>query len=604
MTWQPFQVLVLCCLILELCPCGSEETESKPRRLRGSTKYTEFERRLKVVSTEPAWVDAKGIYPLLGLGNFQLKNVLAIDKERPWLLSHTEYSDEFHARRRLLDTDSVDNDIAEVRNRLSRRLQSTQNDGFPDTWALDFIQSEDFKEAISAAFAFRTPRERLRVMAVLSAAALPEAAVTNTTHNFLHAPLVYLEDKQGFSKNDTELNHNRSILDVIDDTTGEAVGANQSEVNRAYRDGVALKQGRTALRTYVGADWNADKFQGQRSTDCSTRTPEDEKCFLDIGVALSIYQNDDHKMFIFHSDWSVYEKEYYLWAYRAWIIDNMEKQVTDQWTIDSRQAMTAEMSERRGTILQERLERCAYKDTIYQPVSGDMAAFGKDNDISEAELEATGLWGIVKSLVRVVLPAERDRVLELVRSNYFVGSGMGGYWAALTSMWLKKVDDATYNTFVINGYGWQCAARALITEMNPSETHTQINVYSHMMNTFAKMGRVAGYVCNYGSTNFTEALDAAYTYCSGIVGFSGPQLLYRGPATPDDPLALEENIYAGSDQERKVQEARKAFDACHYYTNSMYYTAVQWLNDRILMPDGTTDAGCTTVAHALRDMLC
>mmetsp|Transcript_3265 Transcript_3265/g.5920 ORF Transcript_3265/g.5920 Transcript_3265/m.5920 type:complete len:899 (-) Transcript_3265:81-2777(-) len=591
MVWLPLRCLVWWSLNFILCQCTSRKTESDPRRLRGSRKFSAFERRLKVVSTDPDWVDARRLSPLLGLGNFKLKSVLAVDKQRPWILSHTEYSDQFHERRRLLEADHAENDVHEVVRRLSRRL-SDSGEAALDAWALDFIQSEDFKEAIKAAFAFRTPRERLRVMAVLNAAALPEAALTNTTANLNNAQLVYQEENMGFSKNDTELNNNDSILSVNDGTKPEDVGANQSTINRAFRDGLALKAGRNGIRTYTDTDWQSDQFQGQRSASCADKTAEDERCFSDVGIAMSVYQNENFKMIIFHSDWSMYAKEYILWAYRAWILDSFEKQVEDQWTVDARQGITSEMNERRGTIFAERQERCAYKDGGYQPVP-DKESFSKDQDLTLAELDTSGLWGIVKKLVRVILPAERDRVLELVRQNYLIGSGFGGVWAALTSMWLKKVDDAKYSTIIIAGMGWQCLSRELVAEMTPSDPHDQISVYAHIMDTYAKMDGVAGYVCMYGSTNFTEG-DRVYDYCSSIVGFSGPQLWYRGASIPDHPTALEENIYQGSEQQSKVEYARKAFDACHYYTHSMYYTAILWLNDRILMPDGTTDAGCKT----------
>jgi len=95
---------------------------------------------------------------------------------------------------------------------------------------------------------------------------------------------------------------------------------------------------------------------------------------------------------------------------------------------------------------------------------------------------------------------------------------------------------------------------------------------------------VPGTVCLYGF-NMSFPIDIS-AYCAGMVGYSGPQLMYRG-----HPLGAyeEPSVQAG------VRQARKDFDSCHYFTHSPWYTAFLFLNEQVLYHDGTTDGGCKVV---------
>merc|ERR1711920_1009066 len=105
------------------------------------------------------------------------------------------------------------------------------------------------------------------------------------------------------------------------------------------------------------------------------------------------------------------------------------------------------------------------------------------------------------------------------------------------------------------------------------------HTYSHVMDTYMNLDRPAGQVCYYGKLDFTQN-DPSYSYCKAIVGYTGPQLWYRGAPTPPGD----------------VIEARVAFDACHYYTHSPWYAGMLFVSSQVLMADGTTDGGCFTVA--------
>merc|ERR1719272_2149693 len=123
-----------------------------------------------------------------------------------------------------------------------------------------------------------------------------------------------------------------------------------------------------------------------------------------------------------------------LWQNRAWIIDNLETQIKNQWTMDARQAVTQAMMANRGETLDENLERCAFKDQANKPIY-DYPVYSKQMDIETKSLQNYGYWELVKKIVRVVFPETRDRAAEKNMKIYITGSGQGGTWAALSSMW-------------------------------------------------------------------------------------------------------------------------------------------------------------------------
>jgi len=84
-----------------------------------------------------------------------------------------------------------------------------------------------------------------------------------------------------------------------------------------------------------------------------------------------------------------------------------------------------------------------------------------------------------------------------------------------------------------------------------------------------------------------------YANCSQIVGHTGSELLYREP--PDESRSEEAASTAG--YYTSVQAAQLAFDACHYYTHSVWYMLELFQDAEILTWDGSTDGGCTTVAQ-------
>lgn len=550
-------------------------------------RLKEFARHIQILEQEPDLLDEQGHTPILQLGELQLRHVFTVNRERPWLLAHAEFSEEYHARRRLRDKDGADRDGQRDKPRIvegSRRLAG--------------IESDLLTEITATPFVFRTPRDRVRLFAALHGAALPEAAYTNASLNYWGAggKVHSGYGQMMFTKNRTDINDasltggpGYSQLHTggwTPTSMGNNFSGNADDVGNAYRDGQALRGARAKIHTAATArapGWKQDEYLGLRLKPCDKKTQNEPRCWLDAGVALSVYEETQYTVIVFHSDWSINWYEYILWQNRAWIIDEMENQVKNQWTIDARQPVTPTMQSRKGSTYDENQERCAFKDQQNLPIN-DMTHFAKTLDITESSLQQFGYWLLVKRMMRLILPETRDRVAERARTIYLTGSGFGGVWAALTSMWLRKADDATYDTYVIAGGGFECLARSLQSDMRPWDKHTQVKVYAHVMDIYSRMDFVSGYVCLYGLRNMTMGSDV-HTFCSGMIGFSGPQLAYRGKPVGE---------YQSSSTRAAVAEGRLNFDACHYYTHSPWYAAMLFISDLVLMADGTTDGGCQT----------
>lgn len=408
-------------------------------------------------------------------------------------------------------------------------------------------------------------------------------------------------------KNSTELDNATLVADV-GGWTSAMMGKNFSGTNldggqgketigNAYRDGQALRGARASVRANVDKQepgWKSHSYLGLRSktkeVDCSLRSDTEPRCWTDPGVAISVYQDASNVIIIFHSDWAINWHQYIIWTHRSWVIDEMGEQIKDQWQIDARQEFSVEMQNKAGDRLDELMERCAFKDVKHYAMA-DIAAMGARTDQAYEMLEAYGYWAVVKKVVRLILPESRDRITEKIRKHYFTGSGMGGAWAALASMWLKKVDDAAYDTFVIAGVGWQCFGRDLGFDLNTYDEHPQLKVYAHVMDIYAQMDRVTGTLCLYGFNNMTVESDV-YHFCSGIVGFSGPQLMHRGLPFLEKAPGVMSQEYDNVNIQKNVKQARLDFESCHYYTHSLWYAAILFLNDRVLLHDGFTDGGC------------
>merc|ERR1719201_2190125 len=245
---------------------------------------------------------------------------------------------------------------------------------------------------------------------------------------------------------------------------------------------------------------------------------------------MSVYEDFNTKVLVFHSDWSANWHEYLIWNNRAWIFNRMEAQIIHQWTHNVQEPLKPEEADRRGSEWNEKQDRCAFKDVKVEPMGGKLEEMASRFNLRADQVAVTGYWGLVKQMIRYegVLPESRDRKAELAQTIYLTGAGFGGVWAALSSMHFKLRDDAEYATYLIAAQGFQCLARHISADMRPWEEHTQIKSYHHVIDAYAGMDYPIGEVCYYGFKNLTAKDDPVHKYCAGMVGFTGPQLLYRG----------------------------------------------------------------------------
>lgn len=101
-------------------------------------------------------------------------------------------------------------------------------------------------------------------------------------------------------------------------------------------------------------------------------------------------------------------------------------------------------------------------------------------------------------------------------------SGRIGGWR------LRKDEDRVYDTYLIAAPGFQCIARdKYSSDLTPSDTHSQIQVYVHIMDALAgSVDQYSGTVCRYGLRNFTSS-EPFYDYCARMVGHTGPEIFWR-----------------------------------------------------------------------------
>jgi len=557
-SWQ--QVILLVALVVDsgLFAGAIEdgELDDEDAAAKASRRLEELiNRHVSFHREEAATLDARGLLPALDVGGMRLQEVFVVTKLEPWKCRHATVPPDYKA------------------HPATRRLHELAK--VPDT-----------------PLVFATPRDKVRIMAALNAAAHPPAAY-NDSVLFKEAEEVYRLGKQAY----WQVNITESAVLAA---SGEGNSSNSS--NKTYtaeeieeirkHDVEELLKTREALREAMGTKWQNDNFLGMRSAKCEGLSSTDPQCMDDVGVSISVYDDGANQVLVFHSGFAQNDYEYIMWLNKLWILDSFEDKMILVWSIGAQQKFTKAMLERRGAVEVERHIRCAYNDTEFK-IAPDMEALATAADIPMQQLNDQGLWALVKRIVRVILP--EDRQIQIAKEIYLTGSGVGGMHAAFASMMLVKADDAKYLTYVIAGVGWECAARRLHkADFTTFQTHDQLHIYTHVADAYGTaLDRMHGTVCLFGIKNFSGS--PAQEFCSAAVGHSGPELFYRGaePTTVKDKEAEDAELRAKYDAYVQVITAgQKNFDACHYYTHSAWYAAMLFTDENVLMLDGKTDGGC------------
>jgi hypothetical protein len=150
---------------------GQDDIELGEADLKLKKHLDAFGRRLEVVEHEPELLDEREKTPIIRFGDWHLRHVFTFNPEKPWLIGHAKFTDEYHEkRRRLRATEDGEADSVYIDSG-SRRLSDAQ--------------TEMLKEAAGTTkMYYVTPRERVRFMAVLNGAMLPDESYTNASLNF------------------------------------------------------------------------------------------------------------------------------------------------------------------------------------------------------------------------------------------------------------------------------------------------------------------------------------------------------------------------------------------------------------------------------------
>ncbi|CAJ1360914.1 unnamed protein product [Effrenium voratum] len=479
-------------------------------------------------------------------------------------LSRTQVPDDFHSRQ--LD-DSVS-------NAHRGRLLSYKS------WSLT--------KASQTAFAFRTPRDKVLSIAALLAATVPLAAYNVTWH---------YEQWKGMYDNGTSL-----YLQWCDNTTtsncytlsNDTKGEKLVELDKAV-----LTASRTAIKATAGTAYKSDNFLGARQSGCAQTGTTGERCFGDEGVAMSVYEDDASLILVFQAGLGDSDLQNLLWQNKAWIVESFEDSMIEQWTLKAQQPATAEMSFRKAEQTYEFPIRCGFLNQTYSPFV-NKEAVSAASGVGMTELESAGMWPLIKLITRTVL-AEGAQTTKTV---YLAGTGLGGAQAALVSMWLKKNEDKAYDTYLIAAPGFQCIARSYLQDLTPSAEHTQLKVYTHVMDALAgSVDRYSGTVCYFGLRNFTSA-EPFFDTCSRMVGHTGPEIFWRPLTTTTTTTAkgaTEATQALYLQYTENITAAREAFDSCHMVTHSVWYALMLLNQEDTLNLDGSTDGGCATVAPLDKD---
>jgi len=452
-------------------------------------------------------------------------------------------------------------------------------------------RSNILKEAASAPFAFRTPRDKVRSVTALLAASIPLAEYQNVTFNYAQFKEVYDKGDSFFinwCENSSIANNASECIESVNASFG---------ANLVSMEATALTESRTELRTAAGTAWIRDGFIGARSAGCAQTGQIGERCFGDEGVAMSTYEDTDSIILVLQAGLGTSDLANLIWQNKAWLLEQFEDSLREQWLISAQQAASTNITWRKADQAYEFPIRCAFLNEAYSPfVDAETVSVG--SGIAQSYLDTEGLWPLIKNLVRTVL-AEGQ---QFVKTLYLAGMGLGGSHAALASMWLKKNEDKVYDTYVIAAPGFQCTAKNLYSkDMMHYDTHSQIKVYLHVMDVLAgSVDQYSGTVCKYGLHNFT-ASESFYESCGRIVGHTGPELFWRPSTTSTTTtleLATDEQLAAQQELEQynqNITEAKAAFDECIFFTHSIWYALLLFVNEDTLNLDGSTDGGCQTV---------
>eukprot|EP00929_Paragymnodinium_shiwhaense_P064211 TRINITY_DN32145_c0_g1_i1.p1 TRINITY_DN32145_c0_g1~~TRINITY_DN32145_c0_g1_i1.p1 ORF type:complete len:1056 (+),score=220.33 TRINITY_DN32145_c0_g1_i1:88-3255(+) len=610
------------------------------------------QRRIEVVPTEAEWLEEADQLPELEYQGLKLRTVITTHRQTPTTLRKVELDDHVHERL--------------LRARKARRLAG-ENRTVMQLFRQGFKRRLHSMETIYPLnTVLRNPQDTVRLLVALNAAAIPDIMFTNQIGNDYWwkewGPLVY-EEAENFvypepmpCLNRTEVTKNggpeawrdsrtivycdevKEVKEVIDGkevvvTTTPNPADARLRFNHELR---YMNHTRAQIKTQVGDKWKSDLFHGARLPPCDEKEeagiPGQNagpklRCIDDIGVQVSVYADERHKVVLFAGHHRL-DKEVTYYAERWTVLERMQETIMSQWQNHAKQPLKPEYFDRRGEHMDELNHRCAWEAQIrvMQPFSDprlrptpagiasteDIAKRLDDGKLAQEKYEKLvypqGMWYIVKSIVRILFPMGRNMAAERQKRVIFSGTGVGGSFAALTAMYMKQVEAEVYPVYTFATTGFTCwAVLYLGGDAAVYADHPNIRNYHHIVDNYAELGQLNGQVCLFGNQNMTND-TALYRYCERYVGYTGPQLLFEpnkeaepfGPAywvseIPEDggqgsSENVEEMLF--DKYMADVAEARQNFKACQYFAHSIFYAALLLQDNDILFTDGQTEGGC------------
>lgn len=331
---------------------------------------------------------------------------------------------------------------------------------------------------------------------------------------------------------------------------------------------------------------------------CNQRAKGDLETLYGVNAVLYSNPTNNQKILFFRGTYGQgygNMKNLALW----FIIDKLQDTILNMWTTAGNK-ITSSIKNRKSS------HKGIYDFALNKVGSGQVSTFMSnllkneaDNVRPVEDKKENGYWPITKMFVRDILPATRDKTVEVTNSAnhlgdsfYLAGHSQGGTRAQYTSMWLEKEDGMKYNTVTFGATGSQCSGnqKTVVTnvgtkeDMDLSITHDQVTNYRDIFDIYGFYDHNVGQTCTYGVTN--QEQRPAHKYFSNIVGYAGSVLNGAGQTigaiNVDDWTMLSPNV-------------AKDFAATRYYSHSAWAIPGQILTvPGRLKDDGTTDGGCVT----------
>ncbi|GMH89151.1 hypothetical protein TrVE_jg11726 [Triparma verrucosa] len=363
--------------------------------------------------------------------------------------------------------------------------------------------------------------------------------------------------------------------DALDRTNGK-LGATAEE--RAKNAELYQKKQQSFMASFLTSDALTEEWDPRHY-------PEDtfnEGSSTATGVAMGVYESSDgEKMIVFRGSYSTGDFDNIVKWIKDWILDRMEQRVKDSYT-DMGYELTDEQKARSGGDVQS---RCALRagTTVFTQLHNTDLANNADG-ITKEDIKRYGYWPITKMMVRQVLPTSRSISSE--GPTYITGHSQGGARASLVSMWLEKEDNVKYRTYAMSPVGVSCFSRKLsflpgstegenlLHDVDPTYIHDQIVSYYHPFDFYALMDYQVGTVCKYGTSRLHTDLEGGSDLMHWVdktVGYTGPELM----------VDMFQTIPAD------------VFGKTRFWTHSILWMNIIFENATILLPDGTTDGGCS-----------